>query len=185
MRTCGRCNTSKRSPRRKAGTKKAATRWPSIWEQAGGIPFSRSFRRWKMLRDGRFGERSDRDGRAILRFWWPIRRRRTECWDGRPSAILPTSCRARGTGCGKTRTENAPIARLLRPTLPNHREWPGLGQRREIILLILRLPVQMRGFLQRRQDRATGPPVRVEDRQEFFEVVEHRGPVPSWRRRKG
>ena len=25
----------------------------------------------------------------------------------------------------------------------------------------------------------------VEDRQEFFEVVEHRGPAPSWRKRKG
>jgi hypothetical protein len=27
--------------------------------------------------------------------------------------------------------------------------------------------------------------VGVEERQEFLEVVEHLGPVPSWRRRKG
>src|SRR5258708_3592016 len=100
MRTCERCNTSKRDTREKAGTKKP-TRWPSIWEQAGDIPFSKSFRRWKMLRDGRFGERSDRDGRVTLRFWWPIRRRLKGRWDGPPSAVSRISCRVRGGGCGK------------------------------------------------------------------------------------
>src|ERR1039458_588319 len=136
MRTCGRCNTSRSNTGKEAGTKKEATRWPSIWELAGGILFLKSSRRRKTLRDGRFVEPWDCDGRAILRLWWPIRRRLKECWDGRPSAILPMSCRVRGGGCGKTRTENALIARSLRPTLPNHQEWPGLGQRREIILLI-------------------------------------------------
>ena len=49
----------------------------------------------------RFGERSDRGGRAILRSSWPIRRRLKSSWDGPPSAILPASFRVRGVGCRK------------------------------------------------------------------------------------
>src|ERR1019366_7935294 len=93
MRTSELCNT----------WKKAATRWPSIWEQAGDILFSKSSRQRKAPLDDRFDERSDRGGRAILRFWWPIRRRLKECWDGPPSAISPTSSRVRGVGCRKPR----------------------------------------------------------------------------------
>jgi hypothetical protein len=95
MRTSEPCNTSKKA---------ASTRWPPIWEQDGDIPFSKSSRRRKTPLDGRFGERSDRGGRATLRFWWPIRGRLKACWDGPPSAISPTSCRVRGPGCRKTRT---------------------------------------------------------------------------------
>src|ERR1019366_5390808 len=103
MRTSERCNTLKQT-----ATKKAATRWPSIWEQAGDIPFSKSSRQRKTPLDARFGERSDRGGRAILRFWWPIRQRLKECWDGPPSAISPTLSRVRGPGCRKPRADHEP-----------------------------------------------------------------------------
>src|SRR5713101_2707761 len=100
MRTCEHCNTSKNK-----ATKKMGTRWPSIWGQAADIPFLKSSVRRKTPLDARFGERSDRGDRAILRFWWPIRRKLKACWDGPPSAISPTSFRVRGPGCGKTRRE--------------------------------------------------------------------------------
>jgi hypothetical protein len=82
---------------------KGGDSWPSIWEQAGDIPSSKSSGQRKAPLDGRFGERSDRGGRAILRCWWPIRRRLKECWDGPPSAISPTSSRVHGHGCRKHR----------------------------------------------------------------------------------
>src|SRR5713226_938485 len=106
MRTCEHCNTSKNK-----ATKKMVTRWPSISEQAADIPFLKSSVQRKAPLDARFGERSDRGGRAILRFWWPIRRRLKACWDGPPSAISPTSFRVLGYGCRKTRREKK---RLLR-----------------------------------------------------------------------
>src|SRR5260370_22978906 len=106
MRTCEHCNTSKNK-----ATKKMGSRWPSIWGQAADIPFLKSSVRRKTPLDARFGERSDRGGRAILRFWWPIRRRLKACWDGPPSAISPTSSRVRGYGCRKTRRAKK---RLLR-----------------------------------------------------------------------
>src|ERR1019366_740484 len=93
MRTSELCNT----------WKKAATRWPSIWERAGDILFSKSSRPRKTQLADRFDESSDHGGRAILRFWWPIRRKLEECWDGPPNAISPTSCRVRGLGCRKNR----------------------------------------------------------------------------------
>src|SRR5260370_13460044 len=111
MRTCERCNTSKRNSLKKAPTKKAATRWPSIWGRAGDIPFSKSSGQRRTPRDGRFGERLYRGGRAILRFWWLIRLRLTACWDGPASAIWVTSSLVRGGGCRKTRR---PKKRLLR-----------------------------------------------------------------------
>src|SRR6266478_7015154 len=98
MRMCEHCNTS-----RKKETKRVATRWPSIWEPAADIPFLKSSVRRKAPLDARFGERSDRGGRAILRFWWPIRRKLKACWGGPPSAISPTSSPVRGYGCRKTR----------------------------------------------------------------------------------
>ena len=125
MRTCGRCNTLKRTTRKKAGTK-TATRWPSIWELAGGILSSKSSRQRKAPRDGRFGERSDRVGRAILRFWWPIRRRLKECWDGPQSAILTTSCRVRGGGCRKR--HNVLRLRLRRPRRGKRGQAPSLQE---------------------------------------------------------
>src|SRR5260370_35192353 len=106
MRTGEHCNTSKNK-----ATKKTGTRWPSISGQAADIPFLKSSVRRKTPLDARFGERSDRGGRAILRFWWPIRRKLKECWGGPPSAISPTSYRVLGYGCRKTRRENK---RLLR-----------------------------------------------------------------------
>src|ERR1035441_8124510 len=101
MRTSELCNTWKR----------AATRSPSIWEQAGDILFSKSSRQRKTPLDGRFDERLDHGGRVILRFWWPIRRKLKECWDGRPNAISSTSSRVRGPGCRKNRAarEHSPI----------------------------------------------------------------------------
>src|SRR5258708_13344255 len=111
MRTCERCSTLKRNSSKTAPLKRAACRWPSIWGRAGDIPFSKSSGRWKTPLDGRFGERLYRDGRAILRFLWPIRRKLKMCWDGPPSAISPRSSQVRGYGCRKTRTEKK---RLLR-----------------------------------------------------------------------
>jgi len=81
-----------------------ARRWPLIWGRAVDIPFWKSSGRRKTLQDDRFGEKSSRGDRAILRFWWPIRRRLRECWDGPPSATLPTSSRVRGHGCRKARS---------------------------------------------------------------------------------
>src|SRR5258708_593471 len=106
MRTCEHCNTSKNK-----ATKKMGTRWPSISGQAADIPFLKSSVRRKTPPDARFGERSDRGGRAILRFWGPIRRKLKPRWDGPPSAISPPSTRMRGPECGKTRRAKK---RLLR-----------------------------------------------------------------------
>ena len=100
-RSCRCARPSVAIPRRTAATERTATRWPSIWEPAGDILFSKSSTQRKAPLDGRCGERSDRGGRAILRFWWPIRRRLKACWDGPPNAISPTSCRALGRGCRK------------------------------------------------------------------------------------
>src|ERR1035437_3175074 len=84
-----------------------------------------------MLRDGRFGERSDRDGRAILRLWWPIRRRLKECWDGRPSAILPMSCRVRGgdgengtTSCSLVVASDRSAEQLAEKDVPEREAYP-------------------------------------------------------------
>src|ERR1700687_1167596 len=103
MRTCWRCNTSKEPATRKTPPKKTASRWPSIWGQAADVPFSKSSTQWKTLLDVQFGERSRGGDRAILRFWWPIRRRPAARWDGPPSAIWLTSSRVRGYGRRKTR----------------------------------------------------------------------------------
>src|SRR3979411_614957 len=116
MRTCERCNTSKRNTSKrartkKATTKKAATRWPSTWGQAEDIPFWKSSGQRKTPLDVRFGERLYRGARAILRFWGPIQRKLKGCWDGPPSAISPASSQVRGRGCRKTRREKK---RLLR-----------------------------------------------------------------------
>src|SRR5260370_38943837 len=106
MRMCEPCNTSKNK-----ATKKTATRWPLISVPAADIPFLKSSVRRKAPLDARFDERSDRGGRAILRFWWPIRRKLKACWGGPPSAISPTSSPVRGYGCRKTRRAKK---RLLR-----------------------------------------------------------------------
>src|SRR6266404_1986618 len=111
MRTCEHCNTLKPNSSKRAPTKKAASRWPSIWGRDGDIPFSKSSVRRKTPLNAEFGERSYRGDRATLRFWWPILRRLKECWDGPPSAISPTSYRVRGCGCRKTRRAKK---RLLR-----------------------------------------------------------------------
>jgi hypothetical protein len=68
----------------------------------GGTLFSRSSRQRKTSLDARFGERSDRGGRVILRFWRPIRQGLKASWDGPPNATSPTSYRVRGPGCRKT-----------------------------------------------------------------------------------
>src|ERR1019366_203354 len=125
MRTSELCNT----------WKKAATRWPSIWERAGDILFSKSSRQRKASLDGRFDERSDHGGRAILRFWWPIRRKLKECWDGPPSAISPTSSRVRGPGCRKHRAvlERSPSgfsscrSRSVSHTLPRMKPYQRIA----------------------------------------------------------
>src|ERR1700694_1923134 len=103
MRTCERFIALKLNSSKKAPTKKAASHWPSIWEQAADIPFSKSSGQRKTPLDVQFGERSYRGGRAILRFWWPIQRKLKACWDGLPSAISPISSPVRGYGCRKTR----------------------------------------------------------------------------------
>src|ERR1700675_2780295 len=115
MRTYEHCSTLKRNSSKKAPTKKAATRWPSIWGQAADIPFSKSSGQRKALLDARFDESSDRGGRAILRFWWPIQRKLKACWDGPPSAISPTSSLVRGYGCRKTRRAKKRLLRHAHP----------------------------------------------------------------------
>src|ERR1035441_9590087 len=121
MRTSELCNT----------WKPADTRSQSIWEQAGDILFSKSSRQRKTPLDGRFDERSDRGGRAILRFWWPIRRKLKECGDGPPNAISPTLSRVRGPGCRKNRAarEQSPsgFSSLLVPQCGPDRESLGSG----------------------------------------------------------
>jgi len=62
------------------------------------IPFSKLSRQRKTPVDGRSGERSDRGVRAILRCWWPTRRKLKGCWDGRLSAISRTLSRVLGVG---------------------------------------------------------------------------------------
>src|SRR5208282_2550580 len=89
MRTCEHCGIWRR----------AGTRSPSIWELGGDIRFWKSFKRWKTRRDGRYDERWDHGGQAILRCWWPIRRKLEKCWDGRPDAASETSSPLRGAGC--------------------------------------------------------------------------------------
>src|SRR5580658_3131729 len=79
--------------------REAATHWPSIWELGGDILFWKLSRRPKASLDGRFDGRWGLGGRAILRCWWPIRRKLKRCWDGLRNETSATSSPLRGLGC--------------------------------------------------------------------------------------
>jgi len=104
----------------KSADEKVGTRWPSTWGPAADIPFSKSSGQRKTPWDDQSGERLCRGGQAILRFWWPIREKLKECWDGPPSAIWVTWSRARGYGCRKLEGRTSAVVDALKDVAAKH-----------------------------------------------------------------